>query len=188
MSLQSLISQLSSLTSLSPAFIEELKSGLEEEHYTARQILHGAGQVENRLWYLSNGLGRSYIYDNDNRQHTLRFWQPGDIIFSYAGLLKQASHEYIDLLVDSELYAFAYEKLDQLMKNYPETALLSGHINRRYLQSEHNRNYLHSLHTKDRYRSFRKEHAMIFQKVPLGIIASYLHMTRENLSRIISSE
>jgi CRP-like cAMP-binding protein len=188
MSAELLIGYLSNLTYLSPAFKEVLKAGLYEEHYKSRQILHGAGQVENRLWYLNTGLGRSYIYDDHERSHTLRFWNPGDVIFSYAGFLKQPSYEYIELLAESDLYAFSYENIDILMNDFSEIKKLAGHLSKIYQQNEHKRNYLHSLHTEERYSLFRKENAVIFQTVPLGIIASYLHMSRENLSRIISKD
>jgi len=186
MSAESLFDYLSNLTYLSPAFKEELQAGLEEEHYKSRQILHGAGQVENRLWFLKTGLGRSYIYDDSERSHTLRFWNPGNIIFSYAGFLKQPSYEYIELLMESDLVAFSYEKIDKLMNHFSEIKSLAGHLNRIYQQNEHKRNYLHSLNTEERYRLFRLDNGIIFKNVPLGIIASYLHMSRENLSRIIS--
>jgi CRP-like cAMP-binding protein len=188
MSAESLIDHLSNLTYLSPAFIEVIKAGLEEEHYKSRQILHGTGQVENRLWYLKAGLGRSYIYDDHGRSHTLRFWNSGDFIFSYAGFLKQPSYDYIELLTESDLYAFSYEKIDMLMNEFSETKNLAARLNQIYQRNEHKRNYLYSLNTEERYRLFRQENAIIFQTVPLGIIASYLHMTRENLSRIISKD
>ena len=176
------------ITNLHAGLINELNQAFSAERYRSKQIILGEGQTENRLWYLNRGLARSYVYDKDGQQHTLHFWKPEEVIFSYAGFLKEPSREYIELLAESELYSCTYVKLEQLMRDYPEASRIVGVINRRHLEKDYKKSLLHSLKTKDRYKLFRTENPEIFTYVPLWIIASYLHMTRENLSRIISGE
>lgn len=182
------INFLARITDLSPNLIDELKDNVNKERYTAHQVLVSEGQTENRVWYLTIGLARSYIYDDQEQQHTLRFWHPDEVIFSYGGFLKEPSKEYIELLTAGELYSCTYEKLEQMMRQYPEAAKVVGEINRRFQQKDHKRSQLLAMKGKDRYLLLRKEHPEIFAQVPQWIIASYLHMTRENLSRIISEE
>jgi CRP-like cAMP-binding protein len=188
MDIEHFINFLASITDLSPGFILDLAADLTGEHYKRHQIILGEGQIEDRVWYLKSGLARSYIYDDQEKQYTLRFWNPNEVIFSYAGFLKGPSKEYTELLTESELYSCTYAKVGQLMDDYPEARKIVGAVNRRYLQKDYKRSQLHSLKTKERYDLFKEENPEIFKKVPLWIIASYLHMTRENLSRIISKE
>ena len=182
------INYLAAITDLSDEFIGNLTADLKRERYKPHQIIQSEDQTETRLWYLNTGLGRSYIYDDQEQQHTLRFWHPGEVIFSYAGFVKEPSKEYIELLTESELYSCTYAKLEQLIRDYAETSKIIGAINRHFLQKDYKRSQLHALKTKERYQLFRKEHPEVFAQVPQWIIASYLHMTRENLSRIISEE
>jgi CRP-like cAMP-binding protein len=188
MSAESLIDHLSKLTDLSPGFIVKLKASLTEERYRSRQVIQAGGQTANRLWYLKYGLARSYFYDEQGDQHTLSFWNADEFIFSYAGFLKEPSKEYIEVLAESELYSCTYVNLAELTHDFPETSKIVGVINRQFLQKDYKRSLLHTLRTKERYHLFRKENPQVFSWVPLWIIASYLHMTRENLSRIISEE
>ena len=182
------INFLEGISNLSEGFVRDVTADLKRERYKPHQIIQSEDQTENRVWYLNSGLAHCYIYDDQGQQHILRFWYPGEIIFSYAGFLKEPSKEYIELLTESELYSCTYGKLEQLMRDYSETSKIAGIINRRFLQKEYKRNQLLVLKTKARYQLFRKEHPEIFAQVPQWIIASYLHMARENLSRIISEE
>ncbi|QEM07801.1 Crp/Fnr family transcriptional regulator [Mucilaginibacter rubeus] len=188
MNTEPFISFLESITDLSEGLRRELSINLSREHYKPHQIIQSEDQTENRLWFLISGMARGYIYDEQRQQHTLRFWHPGEVIFSYAGFLKQPSKEYIELLTDSELSSCNYLKIEQFMREYPETIKLVGIINRRFLQKEYKTHQLHAMKGKHRYQLFRKEHPEVFAHVPQWIIASYLQMTRENLTRIISKE
>jgi CRP-like cAMP-binding protein len=188
MDTERVIQFLTAITDLSAAFIREIELGLQHEFYKSHQIIHAGGQIENRLWYLKSGVARSYIYDENGHEHTIRFWNKDEIIFSYAGFWKKPSPEYIEVIRESNLYSFTYENLELLNVNYRETSVIIRAIVWRYHQQEYKRNKLYALSTEERYRQFRKEHAHIFQSVSLRIIASYLHMSRENLSRIISKE
>lgn len=182
------ISFLEGITELSEGFTNELNANIARERYKPHQIIQSEDQTENRLWYLISGLARGYVYDEQRQQHTFRFWHPGEVIFSYAGFLKQPSKEYIELLADSELSSCTYSRLEQFMRDYPEAVRIVGIINRRFQQKDYKRNQLLAMKGKDRYQLFRKEHPEVFAHAPQWMIASYLHMTRENLSRIISEE
>ena len=188
MDTEAIIKFLAGITNVSQGFIKQLLDVLTPERYKSHQIIQSEGQTENRVWYLRSGLARSYIYDLQGQQHTLRFWYEEEVIFSYAGFLKEPSKEYIELLMESVLYSCTYEKLELLMRDYPETTQIAAVINRRFLLKEYERNQLLTLKTRERYKVFKKQHSVVFTITPLWVIASYLHMGRENLSRIISDE
>jgi len=183
-----LIEFLRNITELSGAFVTDLLSVINHEYYKARQIIHAEGQPESRLWYVCRGLARSYIYDSLGQQHTMRFWNANDIIFSYAGFLNTPSKEYIDIVAESALLSCSYTKLEQLMTDHSEMVKIAGAITARHQQQEYKKSELHSLKTKERYQLFKAENPQVFKMAPLWMIASYLHMTRENLSRVISEE
>lgn len=183
-----LLHLLSGLTDLSGPFKEELLSFLHPEHYKLHQIIVGEGQVENRLWYMGSGFARCYFYDGDGNEQTIRFWAPGDIIFSYQGYLKTPSDVYIEILENAELLSLTYKKLDVLLSSYPETRVCMRACMLKQLRKDFRRTVLNAMNSEERYRAMRNESPLVFKHAPLRMIASYLEMSRESLSRLISRD
>ncbi len=188
MHIEQLLQHLSGLTDLSGPFQEELLSSLHPENYKPHQIIVGEGQIENRLWYMGSGFARCYFHDGDGNEQTIRFWAPEDIIFSYQGYLKTPSDVYIEILETAELLSLTYKKLDVLLNSYPETKVCMRAYLLRQLRTDFRRTVLNAMNSEERYRALRKESPLVFKHAPLRMIASYLEMSRESLSRLISRD
>src|SRR5476651_2301908 len=187
MSMESLIGYLSAITPLSTAFKEEMQASLRTENYKAHQIIHAAGQIENRLWYLETGFARTYYFDQSGKEHTLIFYLEKDLIFSYKGFWKEVADYYLEILEPSSLISLSYNSLSTLSK-YEETKILMEAITRQRYQHDLFKNRIMTWTAEERYIEYRKENPEIFRKASVRLIASYLNMTRENLSRLISRD
>jgi len=181
------VEYLNSVTPLSVLFKEELTANLHEEKYTARQILNAAGQTENRLWFVSEGFARSYYYDTSGKQHTLNFFKENDLIFSFDGFWRKPSDYYIETLRPAKLISLSYKDLNRLFKFIETGDLVKIFIIQQH-KSEKFKSKLMDETLKDRCRHFRETHPEIFRKATVGLIASYLNVTREYLSRLISDD
>lgn len=177
---------LSEITTLSPAFRQALTNKLEPEKYKPLQILHAAGQMENRMYYLESGFARNYYYDHNGQEHTVRFWKPRTILFSYEGYYQVPSYFYTEIMEESESITLSYRQLYELDILYPEVAVIIKHLLLNYQSEEFERQKLLALSNEERYRVLRKNDNILFQKAPLRLIASYLHMSRETLTRLTS--
>ncbi|MBW4888947.1 Crp/Fnr family transcriptional regulator [Mucilaginibacter sp. HMF5004] len=176
------------MTTISVGFRLELEARLETETYRPHHIVHAAGQVENRLWYLESGLVRAYYFDQTGKEHTVDFYMEKEMIFSYSGFWKEPSDYYLEVLEHSELIAITYLSLYELTDNFPETRILTGIFTRRRYHQELFRNRLMTWNAAERYRQFRKRYPHIFRRASVRLIASYLNMTRENLSRLMRKD
>ena len=181
-----LFQYLSQFTDISPPFRKALSEELKSERYHSKQVIKSEGQRENRLWFLQDGFARSYFFDDKGTEHTLHFWNSNEIIFSFAGYWKEPSPNYIELLEPSLLYSISYKELHSLLPRYQETGLILRAVVRRHYQQEFRRKRLYSLTAEQRYLYLRKDGGEIFRKAPVRMIASYLNMSRETLSRMIS--
>jgi CRP-like cAMP-binding protein len=188
MSGESLIGYLSTITNLSSDFIQAVTNGLHEEQYQPHQIIHAAGQIEHRLWFLERGFTRSYYFDRTGKEHTLSFYSEKEIIFSHKGFWKEATDYYLEVLEHSTLSSLSYERLHHLIEQYAETKILIGVFTRNQFNQELFKTRLLTWNAEERYLQFRKATPEIFRKASVRLIASYLNMTRENLSRLMARD
>ncbi len=170
-------------------FSDNFKSGLAEklhsEYYKAKQIVHGAGQIEGTLFLIESGFARSYYYDHKGQEHTVRFWSRGELIFSYEGYYRVPSFYYTEFMEASTVIALAYHDLVELQKQHSETFGLMKSALLKNRQEENERQSILTLPANERYESLLHSNHSIFQKSPAKFIASYLNMSRETLARLM---
>lgn len=186
MNTERLIKFLSEHGKLSRELITDLEGRLKEEFYQTHQIIHAAGQQENRIYFIEKGLIRNYYYDHHGNEHTVRFWEANDILFSYQGYYSVPSYFYTEIIDTSILITLSYAALHELDKKYPETSELIKNMLLRYQNEEYEIQRLIALPPEERFITLRTKRPNLFKKVPARIIASYLHLTRETLTRYIA--
>ncbi|MGF7036906.1 Crp/Fnr family transcriptional regulator [Mucilaginibacter lappiensis] len=177
---------LSDITPLTKEFEDSLEQHLHLEIFKARQIIHAAGQLDNRIYFMVSGFARNYYFDSHGNEHTVRFWQPGEIIFSYEGYYNVPSCFYTEIREESKLITLSYLNLHQLDSKYSEVAVLIKFMLLKYQSEENEKQKLIDLPVEERYQIIRKNKPHLFQKLPTRILASYLHMGRETLTRLIA--
>jgi len=181
-----LIKLLSEKTSLSAEFVEALELCIQPEIYKPHQIIQAAGNIENRLFFIEAGFARNYFYDQFGNEHTVRIWEPGDIMFSYEGYYKVASYFYVEMMSQSQFISLSYEKLNELEKEFIETKLLIRYFLLQFQKKDFEKQQLVSLPAEERYIFFRKNNNYLFSKINSKIIASYLQLSAKTLSRYMS--
>ena len=185
MNTEKLIKFITAHAELSPELITDLEGRLKEEYYKTHQILHAAGQQENRIYFLEKGLIRNYYYDHHGNEHTVRFWEANDILFSYQGYYAVPSYFYTEIIEASTLITLSYSSLHELDTKYTAISQLIKNLLLNYQQEEYEIQKLIALPPEERYITLRTKSPNLFKKVPARIIASYLHLTRETLTRYI---
>ncbi|MCM4157975.1 Crp/Fnr family transcriptional regulator [Gramella sp. AN32] len=137
-------------------------------------------------FFVENGLLRQYSIDEKGKEHTISFapenWFVTDRESAY---FNQPSAYYIQALEDSEVVAIDENFIHQLSEKIPDFAgfnnkLLHNHI--RHLQKRIN--LLLSASAKERYLQFIDMYPDILLRVPQTMVASYLGITPESLSRV----
>jgi CRP-like cAMP-binding protein len=183
---ENLLKLLGEKAELSHRFLESLEAALRQELYKPHQIIEAAGNIENRLFYIEHGFARSYFYDQLGEEHTVRFWEPGNIIFSYVGYYRVSSYFYLEIMAESQFISLSYDKLNELEKTFPETPLLIRQCLLQFQKEVFEKQQLVSLPPEERYRYLRKNKNYLFSRLNSKIIASYLQLSRKSLSRYMS--
>ncbi len=153
--------------------------------YPKGSFLHQEGSVPRYIWFLEDGLARSFM-NKDGVDITHHFFCSGEFIFFYEeSTLLTSTFQNIQLLQDSVVYAIRWVFIEGLKKEFPllnqiEVIILSSYIGwleKKMCMCKH-------ASAKERYQYLMHMQPYLLEMVPHHYIASYLDITRETLSRI----
>jgi CRP-like cAMP-binding protein len=149
------------------------------------QILLHQGNVCRNLYIIKNGFLRGY-YFQDGKEFTSWFAFENDVAASmYSFVTQKPGYESIEALEDSTLYSIEYNQLQYFYKKYMEINLIGRLFTEKYYISlEERKNSLQFQSAKDRYEGLLEKQPRLLQRASLGMIASYLGISQETLSRI----
>ncbi len=148
-----------------------------------------AGEVPSTFAFVSSGLFRYVYIDTEGRQFTKGFMQELRILSSYSAMIKKTpSNYYIEALEHSEIVEFNYSSWLKLKEtNHCWDRFLIAMLEKGYMKKESRERELLLLSAEDRYRIFLNEFPTLESRVKQHMIATYLGITPESLSRIRKS-
>ncbi|WP_231489963.1 Crp/Fnr family transcriptional regulator [Pedobacter sp. Leaf170] len=150
-----------------------------------QSILHD-GEVWKINCFIASGCFRLYRFGKDGTDHTLRFgvenWWISDQESYNNGT---PSLNNIEALAASSVIIWTKENWNELLASIPSLRLFYEKLlARSYETSQHRIYALISGSAEEKYLEFQKTYPSVFNKVPLHMVASYLGISRETLSRI----
>ncbi|MDY8136253.1 Crp/Fnr family transcriptional regulator [Aquimarina sp. 2201CG5-10] len=152
------------------------------------QYIVQQGEIVDKEYWVIKGCLKSYFTDDNDKEHILQFGMENWWITDYESFVKKTkSKTSIDCIEDSELLFITYDNREQLsakMHKMERFWAKKSKIGRIALQ-----NRILSLlqnSTKERYELLLEQYPKLFQRVPKKMIASYLGVSRETLSRLNS--
>lgn len=173
-------------------FLEQLKTNLApfiiKHTYRKNQILLSKGNHSNDIYFLEEGIVRGYYHHSGSqKEQTHYLWNGRSIITEPLSFYqRKPSKLTIETLTEVKLHSISYEDLMDCKKIYPVLELFSRNIILQYHSYEKRRNYdLVSLPAWDRYLRLLYTHPGIEQYVSKEIIASFLNITPQTLSRML---
>lgn len=180
-----IIEYLSSVSFLSGTLKDDLQKTVIREDYRPHQVIHAAGHTENRFWFVEKGFARTYYLELSGKEHTLSFYPENKIIWSNQGYWNEPADYYLEVLEPSVILSVTYKMLHRLNEVYPEVTELVQLLIRQQYHQELLKSRLLGLTAEERYQQVRRSMPELFRRSSVRLIASYLNMTRENLSRLM---
>lgn len=184
--MEELIEKIKSVIQLSSKAEEYLISISEEKTFAKGSFLIQEGQGVDTIYYVLDGCLRSYCTDKKGKEHTLQFGIEGWWISDYIAI---HNHELatltVECLAESKVIVFNAEKLNNILRLFPEYEPFQRMLLERHVVSLHKRilNQL-QLTALERYDLFLAQYPDIEQHTRNYHIASYLGITQESLSRL----
>ncbi|MFS0491056.1 Crp/Fnr family transcriptional regulator [Leadbetterella byssophila] len=145
-----------------------------------------AGEICEESLFIEEGLLRFYTIDNGGKEHIVQFAPEGWFLADRSSIFFHSPTEYfIDAIEETKVAFLSKDFMCQAavgtksFAQYNET-LLQRHIG----QLQHRISMLIGASAEERYLEFVKTYPDLMMRVPQWMIASYLGITPESLSRV----
>ncbi|MBO2012131.1 Crp/Fnr family transcriptional regulator [Hymenobacter negativus] len=177
---------LQSKASFSEAEIAQIKAASLPKTLRKRQYLLQAGDEWSYQAFVTSGCLRTYSVDAKGAEHILNFavenWWTGNQESLTTG---QPSRYYVEAIEKSTLLLFRKEDFEQLRREIPSLdEVVNAILYRSFLASQNRIHAAISYSAEEKYREFLRLYPAFAQRIPQYMVASYLGMTTETLSRI----
>ncbi|MBV8605674.1 MAG: Crp/Fnr family transcriptional regulator [Pelomonas sp.] len=171
---------------LGDAALAELAALTEAREVGTGVWLLQAGQRAEWGLFVVGGLLRECYIDAEGDEHTRAFAPAGGFSGSLLDLLSgQPSVTWVQALEPTRLLAFRYAAFDALCRTNPELNMLARRLAERlYLRKARREYELLALPAAARYAQWCAEHPQLDARVSRRVLASFLGVTPEHLSRL----
>ncbi len=165
-----------------------LLSKITSRKYLKGQYVVQQGDVCQHTCFVISGCTKTYYMDDEGQEHIVMFsiedWWTSDI----GSFITQTPADYnVQCIENTELIQFSYHKREELFQEIPKLERFFRQIIEKALVASQKRIVRSfSLTAKEQYLYFRSQYPKIEQRIPQYMIASYLGITKEFLSKIKS--
>lgn len=183
-----LLSNIRKYVDFSDEEAEKLVSIVEIKRIKKRQFLDQPGFVSNFRNYVVDGAFRSYYVDDEGKEHTVQIavddWFVSDF---YSYITQTPATLFVEALEDSVILQMEYSKIEPLCKSMHSLSEYFRISTERAFAFSRNRALSNLSKTaEERYLEFINRYPNIMERVPQYIVASYLGISAEFLSKIRS--
>lgn len=144
------------------------------------------GEVPKTIAFVRSGLFRYYYINNNGMEFTKGFFLENTVLSSYSAILKKRSSYFtIQALEDSIIEIIDYVDFLKLYTEHPSWKdFLVIQLQKAFMMKEEREFEFLVFNAKQRYNSFLQRFPNLENRVKQHIIASYLRIAPESLSRI----
>jgi CRP-like cAMP-binding protein len=156
--------------------VKQCKSG---EHIVKQ------GEVCNYVYFINKGFCRFYKVIN-GKEISTGFIGENEYVSSYDSFLtRRPAFENLDVLEDTELITLSYNDIQYLYNEFPICQIFGRKLAEMlFIWITERSNNLILLTPEQRYQLIIEEEPYLLQRVPQYMLASYIGVTPEHLSRI----
>jgi CRP-like cAMP-binding protein len=181
-----LLSHIQEKVSLTALDIEALKTFFVPKKIRKRQYLLQEGDVCKHLAFIAKGLLRSYNVDEKGNEHINVFGWEGWWLSDFKSFLSGVPAVFnIDAIEDSELLMISLADYNALTLAVPIMDRYFRILYQNSLVTKERRLMSAITHTaEEKYLQLAESNPHIIERIPQNLIASYLGLAPETLSRI----
>jgi CRP-like cAMP-binding protein len=171
------------------AEIEQTLQYFEYKSYTKGTIIVNIGQVNDKMYFIENGMLREFSYQdeeqNEEQTFTHRLMYENNFVYLVESFLDQKpSTTALEVIEKAKLWVISKQNIDKLYIEFPQMNLVGRLIVEQKLKKYER--YIGMLRQSPEARLdwFYHFHPELANRVPLKYVATYLNITPSTLSRV----
>lgn len=155
------------------------------EVYKRGELLLKPGEVCNWIGIIAQGVVRQYVV-SEGKEHVGQIFMAGQAVSDYSSYyLQRESRLYIDAVKETHIFKIERKDIEQIIRVLPRYLQLQfDYLSRTFISNFDRTISLLLDSAETRYLKLMKERPDVLQQVPLYMVASYLGITPEALSRV----
>jgi CRP-like cAMP-binding protein len=183
-------SHISQLTALTQAQLDYYFSHFEPLSFQKGQTLITAGDQVHAEYFVTSGCLKSFYINEDMKMFILQFAMKNWWASDYAALYNQTPATiHVDCVLDATVLSLTNENREKLCKEIHEVEhFFRLRTNKGYVASQKRLLSTMNNNVKSRYEELIRQYPDLYNLLPKNLIAAYLGVSRETLSRLYNDE
>ena len=180
-----LLNLFNQIAKLDKSEIEFIKRSFKFHYLSKGEFFLKSGEISEYIGFLQRGLIRYFVY-KDEEESTFEFTKEKEFVGDYQSFNKRTiSVQNIQAIEDCEMLVINYSDLQKLF-NVIKNGNLIGRliVEHRFEIMVNQLLAVYMQNHEERYKRFINQYSGLFQRIPQYLIASYVGVKPQSLSRI----
>lgn len=175
--------------SLSEEQFQHFFSHFERESFKKGQTIVTQGEKVDKEYFVLSGCLKTFFITDDIKMYILQFAMPTWWASDYSALYSQERATIsVDCILDTEVLSISNSNREKICSEIHQVEhFFRWRTNRGYVASQKRLLSVMSNDTKARYEELLRLYPQLYNLVPKHLIAAYLGVSRETLSRLHQS-
>jgi len=172
--------------SLTDEQFEYFFSHFKPKSYKKGQVIIGAGEKVEQEYFVISGCLKAFFINDELKMYILQFAMPTWWTSDYGALYNQTSATIsVDCINDAEVFCLSNHDREKICSELHQAEhFFRWRTNRGYLASQKRLLSFMNNDTRIRYEELMALYPQLYNLVPKHLIAAYLGVSRETLSRL----
>lgn len=179
----------SKFVSLSDGQMDYFMSHFKEHSFKKGQVIISEGDKVEKEYFVLTGCLKAFYINDETRMYILQFAMPTWWTSDYSALYNDTRASInVDCITDAEVLSLSNADREKICSEiHPIEHFFRWRTNRGYIASQRRLLSFMNSDAKARYEELMRLYPQLYNIVPKHLIAAYLGVSRETLSRLYSN-
>jgi CRP/FNR family transcriptional regulator len=166
--------------------LDKFASKFSFEDLKKKDLFLQSGKIQNVMGFITKGLVRSFLIDDDGNEITVGFYSEGDYAGHYSTFIaRKPSRCSIQCLEPTAMICLSFEDIQWIYQQSPNFERYGRLAVEEVFKRQQARIESFIFQTsEERYLDFIKHHPTLFSRISLSHLCSFLGVERQTLTRI----
>lgn len=186
---ETLRQHISKIVTLTDGQFSDLFSHFRQETFSKGQVVIGEGDKVDKEYFVIHGCMKAFSVNEDAKVHILQFAMTGWWISDFDALYNHTKATIaVDCITDAEVLSITNDDREKVCRDlHPVEHFFRWRTNKGYVAAQKRVLSLMNSDAKTRFEELIKTYPALYNAVPKHLIAAYLGVSRETLSRLYQS-